>query len=155
MIYSSGIYIAIKVFYLITFVFFQRGFILIGGLLRNYLLKIMSIILISATILLVGYDIISIFYDSMEREFVLAVSALTFGSIGIIYGISLIRLNKSIGMISQYAGIFEIIAGCFLLTIVLAFVGLIIYIPAELIEIILIFKVIEIIKSKQKEGNFA
>jgi len=43
----------------------------------------------------------------------------------------------------------EIIAGCFLLTIILAFIGLILYLPAELIEIIIIFKVIEIVKSKQ------
>jgi len=54
-----------------------------------------------------------------------------------------------------YAGLLEIIGGCFLITIVLAFVGLIIYIPAELIEIIIIFKVIEIIKSKQTARNLA
>jgi transcriptional regulator with XRE-family HTH domain len=155
MIFSSAIYIAIKVFYLITFVFFQRGFIMIGGLFRNYLLKIMSFILISATTLLIGYDIISIFYDSVEREFVLVVSALTFGSIGIIYGISLFRLKKSIGEISKYAGLLEIISGCFLITVALAFIGLIMLIPVELIEIIIIFKVIEIIKIKQTESNIA
>lgn len=155
MIFSSGIYIAIKVITLITFVFFQRGFIMIGGLFKNYLLKIMSFIMIIAIILLSGYDIISIFYDSVESEFVAGASALTFGIIGIIYGISLIRLKKSVGRISKYAGLLEIIGGCFLLTIVLAFVGLLIYIPAELLEIIIIFKVIEIIKIKQTESNFA
>lgn len=155
MIFSSGIYIAIKVITLITFVFFQRGFIMIGGLFKNYLLKIMSFIMIIAIILLSGYDIISIFYDSVESEFVAGASALTFGIIGIIYGISLIRLKKSVGRISKYAGLLEIIGGCFLLTIVLAFVGLLIYIPAELLEIIIIFKVIEIIKIKQTKSNFA
>lgn len=155
LIFSSGIYIAIKVFSLISFVFFQRGFIMIGGLFRNYLLKITSFILITAIILLNTYHIISIFNNSVESEFVTGASALTFGFIGIIYGISLIRLKESVGMISWYAGLLEIIGGCFLITIVLAFIGLIIYIPAELIEIIIIFKVIEIIKRKQKENNFA
>ena len=155
MIYSSGIYVAIKLISLITFAFFQRGFIMIGGLFRNYLLKIMSFIMIIAIVLLNSFDIISIFYDSIEYEFVAGASALTFGIIGIIYGISLMRLKSSVGGISKYAGFLEIIGGCFLLTIILAFVGLVIYIPAVLLEIIIIFKVIEIIKTKQKENNFA
>jgi transcriptional regulator with XRE-family HTH domain len=151
LIFSSGIYIAIKVISLISFVLYQRGFIMIGGLFRNYLLKVISFIMITAIILLKAYHITSIFTDSVEGEFVAGASALTFGFIGIIYGISLIRLNRTVGAISLYAGLLEIIGGCFLITIVLAFVGLIIYIPAELIEIIIIFKVIEIIKSKQTE----
>ena len=155
MIYSSGIYVAIKLISLITFAFFQRGFIMIGGLFRNYLLKIMSFIMIIAIVLLNGFDIISIFYDSIGYEFVAGASALTFGIIGIIYGISLMRLKSSVGGISKYAGLLEIIGGCFLLTIILAFVGLVIYIPAVLLEVIIIFKVIEIIKTKQKENNFA
>lgn len=155
MIYSSGIYVAIKVISLISFALFQRGFIMIGGLFRNYLLKIMSFVMIFAIALLNGYDIISIFYDSVEGEFVAGASALSFGFIGIIYGISLLRLKKPVGRIPKYAGLLEIIGGCFLLTIILAFVGLVIYIPAVLLEIIIVFKVIEIIKNKQTENNFA
>jgi transcriptional regulator with XRE-family HTH domain len=153
MIFNSGLYIAIKLISIITFVFFQRGFVMIGGLFKNYLLKIMSSILIIAIVLLNTYDIISIFYDSVEAEFIAGASAITFGIIGIIYGVSLFRLAKSAGRVSTYAGLLEIIAGCFLLTLILAFVGLIIYIPATLLEIIIIFKVIEIIKAKQTENN--
>ena len=43
----------------------------------------------------------------------------------------------------------------FLLTIVLSFIGFLIYLPAELLEIIIIFKVIEIIKTKQTENSSA
>lgn len=151
LIFSKGVYIAIKVVALISFVFFQRGFILIGELFRNYLLKIISSIMIVALIPLYVYDIILLFNDSTDRVFIAVASSLTFGFIGIIFGISLIKLKGPVGEISKYAGFSEIIGGCFLLTIVLAFVGLIIYIPAELLEIILIFKVIEIIKNKQTE----
>lgn len=153
MIYSSSVYIALKVAILIAFVYFQRGFIMIGGLFRNYLLKIMSFILIVATVLLTGYDIISIFSHSVEGGFVVGASALTFGIISILYGISLMRLKSSLGNIPVYAGLLEIIAGFFLFTIMLAFIGLIIYIPAELLQIIIIFKVIEVIKSRQKESH--
>jgi len=151
LIFSNGIYVAIKVTSFISYIFFQRGFILIGGLFRNYLLKIISFIMIFALMLLNVYDIISIFNNAVEREFIAGASALTFGFVGIIYGISLIKLKVSVGRIAKYAGFLEIIGGCFLLTILLSFVGLIIYIPAELFEIIIIFKVIEIIKNKQTE----
>jgi len=149
MIFSSGIYVTIKLVSLISFVFFQRGFIMIGGLFKNYLLRIISFIAIIASIFLTVYDIVSIFHNSVESEYVAGASALTFGIIGIIYGVSLLRLQRSTGSAAAVAGIIEIIAGCFLLTIILAFIGLVLYLPAELVEIIIIFKVIEIIKSKQ------
>jgi len=149
--FNNCIYIFIKLIGLITFIYFQRGFIIIGGLFKNYLLRIVSFILICITLLLTIYDIVSVFYDSLERQFVLGGIALAFGVIGIIYGISLNRLHKSIGKIAKYAGIFEIIAGCFFLTIILSFFGLAIFIPARILELIIIYKVLEIIKMKQDE----
>lgn len=143
-------YAFLKIVVLVSFVFFQRGFVLIGGLYRNYLLKITSIILIGVQVLLLGYDIASVFYDSIEREAVLFGASLTYGAIGIIYGISLRRLDKPLGKIAELAGIFEIGAALLFLTVILAFVGFIIQIPAELLQIILIFKVIETIRNKER-----
>ncbi len=149
MIFSNGIYVTIKVVSLISYIFFQRGFIMIGGLFKNYLLRIISFIAIIASICLTVYDIVSVFHEPAAGEYIAGASALTFGIISIIYGASLLRLQRSTGSAATVAGIVEIIAGCFLLTIILAFIGLILYLPAEIIEIIIIFKVIEIIKSKQ------
>lgn len=143
-------YALLKIGVLISFVFFQRGFVLIGGLYRNYLLKIMSIILIGVQVLLLGYDIASIFYEAVEREAVLFGASLTYGAIGIIYGISLRRLEKPLGKAAELAGIFEIGAAIFFLTVIFAFVGFVIQIPAELFQIILIFKVIETIRRKEQ-----
>ncbi len=142
-------YVIVKVIVLVSYVFFQRGFIMIGGLFKNYLLKIISVVFIGVNVLIIGFDIVSIFYDSFDREVVLWGAALTYGAIGIVYGISLTRLEKSLGTFAKLSGILEIIAACFFLTVVLSFVGFIIQIPAELFEIILIFKAIEIIKAKQ------
>ena len=149
MIFSSGVYIAIKFIALLSFAFFQRGFIMVGGLFRNYLLRIISFIMIIALVLLTGYDIISLFYGAVETVIVLGASAITFGIIGIIYGIALFRLRKSLGDIAKFAGVLEIIGGCFLVTILLSFFGLLISIPALLLQIILIFKVIEVVKGKE------
>lgn len=149
MIFSIPVYISIKVAVLISFFYFQRGFILIGHMFRNYLIKIMSFVLIFLVFLITTYDIASVFYESVEREFILGAEALTFGGIGILYGISLIKLQRSFGQVPIVAGIFEIAAACFFLTIILSFVGHILLIPAELLEIVILFKAVEIIKSKQ------
>ena len=149
MIFGIPVYISIKVAVLISFFFFQRGFIVVGHMFRNYLLKIMSYVLIFGVFLIISYDIASLFYDSIEREFILGAQALTFGGIGILYGISLIKLQRSFGNVPVIAGIFEIFAGCFFLTIILSFIGHIMLIPAELLEIVILYKAVEIIKSKQ------
>lgn len=150
MIFSTGFYVAMKVCVLISFILFQRGFILIGYLFKNYLLKIISFILIFGMLLIISYDIASVFYDPVEREFILGGEALTFGGIGIIYGVALLRLQKRIGGAANFAGVFEIIAGCLFLTVVLAFAGEIVLIPAELFEIVIIYKSLELIKVKQQ-----
>lgn len=151
LIFGSTLYVIMKALILISYIFFQRGFIMLGGLFKNYLLKISSFISLAASTLLIGYDITSIFYDSFERQFILGCVALTFGGIGILYGVALYRLRHAVGESAKFAGIFEIIASCFFLTILLSFIGHIFLIPAELLEIIVIFKAIEIIKSKQTE----
>ena len=153
LIFSTPVYVAIKIFTLVTYILFQRGFILLGGLFKNYLLRITSFILIFGNMLIIGYDIASIFYDSIERQYILGSEAVVFGCIGILYGISLWRLRKSIGAVASYAGVFEILAGCFFLTVVLSFMGFIALVPAELFEILILYKSIDLIKSKQEESG--
>jgi transcriptional regulator with XRE-family HTH domain len=153
MIFSIPFYICMKISVLIAFFFFQRGFIIVGHLFKNYLLKIMSFVLIFGMLLVISYDIASLFSKSIEREFILGAEALTFGGIGILFGVSLIKLQKSFGQLPVIAGIFEIFAACFLLTLILAFVGQIIIIPAELLEIVILFKAVELLKSKRPENE--
>lgn len=153
MIFSVPFYICMKISVLIAFFFFQRGFIIVGHLFRNYLLKIMSFVLIFGMFLVITYDIASLFYEPIEGKFMLGAEALTFGGIGIIFGASLIKLQKPLGQIPVIAGIFEIFAACFFLTIILGFVGEIILIPAELLEIVILFKVVELIKTKNPENE--
>lgn len=153
MIFSIPFYISMKIIVITSFFFFQRGFVLIGHLFKNYLLKITSFILIFGILLVGGYDIASLFYNSIEREFILGAEALTFGGIGIIFGISLIKLQNTFGQLPVVAGIFEIFAACFYITVIFVFIGQIILIPAELLEIVIIYKSIEMIKAKLGDEN--
>ena len=149
LIFSEPVYTILKILVLVSFIFFQRGFIVLGGVFKNYLLKIVSYMLIFGNILILGYDIASIYYNSNEREFILGAEALTFGGIGILYGISVFRLKNNIGDTAKFAGIFEVIAGCFFLTLVFSFMGFIILIPAELLEIVILYKGLEIMKGME------
>ncbi len=153
MIFSIPFYVCMKISVLIAFFFFQRGFIMVGHIFKNYLLKIMSFVLIFGMFLVISYDIASVFYSSVEREFILGSEALTFGGIGVLFGVSLIKLQKGLGQLPVVAGIFEIFAACFYLTILLSFVAEIISIPVELLEIVILFKVIELVKSKRPENE--
>jgi transcriptional regulator with XRE-family HTH domain len=146
-IFGTGGYVVLKIAVLVSFIFFQRGLIAVAGVFDNYLLKIICILLVGSNILVTGYDIASVFYHSQEREFMLYGVSMCFGAMGIIYGVALRRLEKNVGRVAELAGIFEIIAGIFFLTVALFFVGFIALIPAELFEIILIFRVIESIRT--------
>lgn len=146
--FNTSLYIFTKLIGLISFVYFQRGFILIGEFFNNYLLRIVSILLIFVTFLFNFYDIVSLFYDSIERPFILGGTAFAWGILVIFYGISLKRLRKTFGTIARYAGILNIISGCFFLTIVLSFFNLALFIPIQIIEIIILYKAIEMIKAE-------
>jgi len=99
------------------------------------------------------YEIASIFYNSIEKEFVMGGAALTFGSVCVAHGFALTKLKNLVGSVAYYAGVFEIISGCFLITVVFSFVGFVLLLPVELFQIITLYKVVELIQAKQKEPN--
>ncbi len=148
MIFSIPVYISVKLVCIISFVFFQRGFLELGNLYNNYLMKIASMILITMHVLLGLHDIVSVFYDAEERFAVLIGAAVTYGAVGIIYGISLRRLEPHVGRSAEVAGILEIAAALFFFTIAFGFIGEMILVPAELIEILILFKALESVKGK-------
>ena len=150
LIYSEPVYISIKVVSLVAFLFFQRGFVLMGGLYKNYLLKISAIIIMFAVLFTTMLDIGSLYSHDMQSESVLGAMGITFGILGFIFGISIIRLRKPLGELALVTGVLQIIAGFFFLTLIFAFVGLILLIPVELFQIILIFKSIEQLKSSKQ-----
>ncbi len=155
LIFSTWLYTSIKMVFLITFIVFQRGFVLLGGLFNNYLLRIASFMLIAGMILVIGYDIASVFYDSVERQFVLGSEAIVFGCIGILYGVSLSRLHVAVGPVARIAGVFVVLTGCLFLTIVLSFLGFIMEVPGEILQIVILFKSVDIVKSRQDESGRA
>ncbi len=153
--YNPWLYIGLKLSVLVTFVLFQRGVVILGRLFDNYLLRIMSFVLIVGELITVGYDIASVFYPSSERALVLGAESFTYGGILIVYGLSLRRLRTAVGNLAKYAGLFEIIAGCFFLTVVLALGGFFVLMPANLLEIIILYKALDIVRENPPESSRA
>ena len=141
---GEAYYVVMKVAVLVTCVLFQRGFVALGRMNSNYLLRITSFLLIIGNVLVTGYDIASAFYSPLEDAFILGAEASTYGGIMIVYGVALRRLRPVVGSIAGYAGLFEIIAGCLFLTVVLSFSGFFVLMPAELLQIIILYKSVDI-----------
>lgn len=142
---GEAYYVVMKVAVLVTYVLFLRGFVALGVFSANYLLRIISFVLMIGNVLVIGHDIASAFYSPMQDAFILGAEAFTFGGILIVYGVALRRLRPVVGSIAGYAGLFEIIAGGLFLTVVLSFIGFFVLMPAELLQIIILYKSIDLV----------
>ncbi|MBI2044729.1 hypothetical protein HYT23_01590 [Candidatus Pacearchaeota archaeon] len=128
---------------IIATIFFYRGFIILGNKLKNHFLVVTAYIFIIATIIFSVYDIISfILFDKISD--IVGFSVLFFlGIVIIFFGVGLLKLNKKFGGIATTTGILEIIAGASFVTILFAFLGLILVIPISILEIIILFRASE------------
>ncbi|MEW7289202.1 helix-turn-helix domain-containing protein [Aquimarina sp. 2304DJ70-9] len=151
MITNNIVYTAIKLIILVSIILFYRGFILSGKIFKNYLLRITAFILVFISCIFYAYDILSLYIGTIDPEFILGAEAVTFGVIGILFGISVLRLKNALGTIATLTGIFEIITYACLVTIFLSVVGMVLLTPTIILEIILLYKVSQMLKAKQKE----
>lgn len=148
---NDVVYILLKLGILASIILFTRGFILAGKFFKNYLLRITAFIFIFIGVLFYIYDILSLYIIDFDYQFVLGAEAVTYGVIGILFGISILRLQNGLGTLATVTGIFEIITYGFMVTIFLSFVGLVLLTPTIILEIILLYKVSQMLKAKQKE----
>lgn len=153
MITNNVTYIALKLTILASIILFTRGFVLAGKIFKNYLLRITAFMFIFIGVIFYSYDILSLYIDEFDYRFVIGAESITYGVIGILFGISVTRLRKGLGSLAMVTGIFEIITYAFMVTIVLVVVGLFLLTPTIILEIILLYKISEMLKAKQREVN--
>lgn len=144
-------YIIIKLLALVSFILFARGFVLAGKIFKIYLLKISAFILIFISAVYYVYDITSIYTEEFDADFVIGAASLTFGIGGVFFGIALFRLQNVIGILAPISGIFELISAFFFLTVILGWLGLIFMMPTVLLQVVLLYKILSLLKSKQQE----
>lgn len=143
-------YSLLKVWVLVSYLLFISGFTALSYLFNNYLLKVSSFLLIAAMTVIVGIDIFAIFL-ALEEETLMLIyvsEGVTAGAISIIFGTALIRLKDSMGKLSGYAGVLEMILGASFVTVIFFMLGFALMIPATILEIILLYKGYDFLKQE-------
>ncbi len=138
-------YVVVKLTIFSSYFFFIRGLVAVGKLYITYMLRISSYLFMAAYFIVIGLDVFHAILP-MEDElylFVQSGASITLGAIGIIFGVGLIRLNKTVGTAALFAGVLELIIAFFFITIVLFFLSLLLLIPVVILEIIVLYKASE------------
>lgn len=151
MVTHDFVYISLKVIILGSIIMFTRGFVLTGKIFKNYLLRITAFIFIFMAVIFYAYDILSLYIGEYSYEAIMGAHAVSYGVIGILFGIAILRLNNSLGTIATVTGVFEIITYGFMVTVILAIVGVFFLTPTVILEVILLYKVSQMLKIKQQE----
>lgn len=137
----NAIYTGLTVLTVISYALFARGFIALSTVFENRLLKGVAYILIIATGGIGILDVISLFVkDAESLWFPYAAASVLFGTLSILFGAALIRLQDGMGELSRIAGILEIVMGCLLVTVVLFFLAHVIMIPAVVVELLVLYR---------------
>lgn len=134
-------YITVSISSFISYVFFMRGFVLLGHLFGNSLIKISGYMLTLGIFALTILDLYSLNFSSPEELYIpYAGASVLLGTMGIVFGVSLTKLQDGMGELSRIAGMLEIVLGCLLVTVFLFFLAYVILIPVMILEIILLFR---------------
>jgi transcriptional regulator with XRE-family HTH domain len=137
----NAIYTSLVIVMVISFALFARGFITLSYVFENSLLKAAAYLLMVATLGKGILDISTLSAENVESVWIpYAILAVVMGALGIVFGISLIQLQDSMGELSRIAGILEIVMGCLLITVVLFFVSYIVLVPTVVVEIIVLYR---------------
>lgn len=144
------VYVSLTVLMVISYALFARGFIALSNVFENTLLKSAAYMLIIATAALGVLDVTSLSVEHPKTLWLTyAMAAVLFGTLSIVFGMALIRLQDSMGELSRAAGVLEIVMGCLLITVVLFFISYVIMVPAVVVEILLLYRGYEYLSKPQ------
>jgi transcriptional regulator with XRE-family HTH domain len=147
-IFGDKWYIVLKVTLLVSFIIFQMGFVLIGKLFNNYLLRIAAIIHIAFIAGLYVYDVASV-NEPGDNKWAIVPAAMLYGAIGLLYGAALIQLREKLSTTAWLAGGLEILSACIFFTVALFPLADLIAMFAELLELVILYKVIDRLKNRE------
>ncbi len=141
-------HILIKILVYVSYACFIYGFLIVGKLLKNYLMKITSILIITTLLLFYIYDVISLFQEViLPIEGLVIAESIIMGTLGLLLGISIIKSAKKWGVLGYVAGGFEIFTAICFLTVILVLLGLFTQFPTVILEVILLIKIRQMVKN--------
>jgi transcriptional regulator with XRE-family HTH domain len=135
------VYIGLTIFMIAAYSLFMWGFIKLSEVFENGLLKVASYMMMMGVLALGILDISMLWANDVESIVLPYMTAsVAVGTLTLIFGIGLIRLQDGMGELSRAAGVLEIIVGCSFITVILFFIGYVVMIPAVVVEILVLYR---------------
>lgn len=146
-------YTSVKVIALISYVLFMGGLAVLGNFFSNSILKIAAYLMIGFTSIILIFDVFTLFFPVSNDTLMLILpsESISIGAAEIILGIGLIKLQDGMGRMALLAGVLELIIGFCFLVVILFILGYILLIPALILEIVILYKGYEFIKSERRK----
>ena len=136
---SKLFYTGVNIAVMASAVFFYRGFAALGTKVEQSLLTVCSWLFILITLVIYTIDVVGIWWE-FDQEFMMVVELMLFGFTGIFFGIGLSRTESELGNVARIGGILEVLVGVSSVLIVTVFIGLILLLPAIILEIIILYR---------------
>lgn len=150
----SFVYIGLTISMIIAYTLFMWGFIKLSTVFENGLLKAGSCLMMIAVLAMGIMDISTLWAEDTEGLGLPYMTAsVVVGSLTLIFGIGLIRLQDGMGELSRIAGVLEIIIGSALITVILFFIGYVVMIPAVIVEILVLYRGYEYLSKSEVQTN--
>jgi len=105
------VYIVVSIISILATIYFYKGFLVLGNELQNTIIYVSAYIIILVSIATFFIEIISFGNDDSLKEIIIVSECITFGFLGVLFGIGLLRMETIYGNIAKYAGLLEILAG--------------------------------------------
>ncbi|WP_394973920.1 helix-turn-helix domain-containing protein [uncultured Croceitalea sp.] len=148
LVFGKWGHFTIKILVLVFNILFVYGFLIVGKLLKNYLMKITTVLLMIALLAFYIYDISSLFYGELNFEVLVLAESITFGALGVLFAISILKAGKLIRTVAFAAGGLELLMSFCLLTVFLSPAALFLFFPTVIVEVILLYKIITMVKEQ-------
>jgi transcriptional regulator with XRE-family HTH domain len=147
--FGGAFYITLGSISIVLFALYMRAFVLIGELFKNYFLKITAVLFIAVNTLMTLYSIIDMHFEYMPEAAYAVVFCVFYGLMYLFFGYALLKL-KGLGQLPKAAGMMQVIIGGMFLTIIFSLVASPASILIQGINVAIILKAIETIKSQIK-----
>ncbi len=135
------LYIGLTVLLVVAYCLFARGFLVLSRVFENKLLTIGAWLMIAGVAGMGLLDTTMLGAEDIETLWIpYSTAAVLTGTMCIVFGIGLLRLQDSMGQLSRVAGLLEIVMGCTLVTVVFFFISYALLIPATIVEMLVLYR---------------
>ncbi|MEO0572791.1 MAG: helix-turn-helix transcriptional regulator [Bacteroidota bacterium] len=124
------------------------GFLIAGSIMKNHLMKIASILMLIALLASYLFDILSIFNKGLDIGIILLAQGISFGFMGVLFGVSILKSRTILGNTGLASGIAELFLAFCLLTVILSPIALFLFFPVVVLQILVLYKVSTLVKEQ-------